>query len=518
MRRLTILLAAAGALMLVSATTASAAPGDLHVKVKGEADGKVITDPAAAGEGEEIPNPTPLISCEWAWEEEKQSGACDAKAELSEPGGPYVAALEAVPPLGSEIEKWVMEGTTGKAPTYCEEGSLKCRVYSFGGELKVRAVFKKAPAAVYIKTDGAGSGKVVGTAEPGPGIPPVNCNWNGETEEQTGVCITAPSEPFPGFSAVSVTHEAVPGSEFAGWEVIDGIAPEESCATFNEECIVFLGAGNIIVRATFESEEEPPVEEPNLAVNVEEGEGTVVSSPVGISCGSECEAAFEEGEKVTLTASPAPGYLFKSWKKCDSGGVNGRQCTVTATSSLKEVGAKFIKVWSLEGSKTGGLGILNTSPGGVNCGYACSSSTALYKQGALTVKNKAAKHYHFVEYAGGTGSTASCNGETTCSVTITEDSSIEEVYAPDAQNTLTLAKEGGGQGFVKTKPTNINCGYTCTAAEASFYASEEAAVTVTLGKGTSSVTWVSGAGTCTGNATSCSVPMSASHSLVAKFN
>ena len=85
-------------------------------------------------------------------------------------------------------------------------------------------------------------------------------------------------------------------------------------------------------------------------------------------------------------------------------------------------------------------------------------------------------------------------------------------------NTLTLTKEGGGQGFIKTKPTNINCGYTCTAAKAEFFAAETPEVSVVLNKGTTSVTWTTGAGTCTGNALTCSVPMSSSHSLVAKFD
>jgi streptogramin lyase len=262
---------------------------------------------------------------------------------------------------------------------------------------------------------------------------------------------------------------------------------------------------------------------PNLALAIEEGSGTVVSNPAGLECtGSApktCEKELPEG-KVVLTASPAPGYLVKSWKGCDVGGVNGRQCTVTATGSLKTVGVKFYKVFSLQGSKSGGLGIMGTAPGGINCGYACTSSTALFKEGALTVKAKPAKHFHFVEFTGGTGSATSCNGVTLESCTIASfnsNSAIEEVYAEDAKNTLTLTKEGGGQGFVKTKPTNINCGLTCTAAEAEFFASETPEVTVTLGKGTSKVTWVSGAGTCTGNALVCTVPMSASHSLVAKF-
>lgn len=319
---------------------------------------------------------------------------------------------------------------------------------------------------------------------------------------------------------------AVPaaGSTFVKWtvqagNVYEGCATTIACWLYEEP----VGAeGHAEVTAEFEAE---PV--PNVKLNIEEGEGTVVSNPAGLSCSgaapTSCEAALAEGS-VTLTASPAPGYLFKSWKKCDTGGVNGRQCTIAAGASLKEVGAKFVKVFSLEGSKSGGLGIMGTTPGGINCGYACSSSTALYKEGGLTVKAKPAKHFHFVEFTGGTGAASSCTGvtELTCTIaSFNSNSAIEEVYAEDAKNALTLAKTGGGQGSVKTKPANLNCGYTCTAAAAEFYASETALVLVKLNKGTSSIEWSTGAGTCTGKVetleSSCEVPMSAAHELVAKF-
>jgi len=264
--------------------------------------------------------------------------------------------------------------------------------------------------------------------------------------------------------------------------------------------------------------------EPNLILNIEGGSGTIISNPAGLECtGSApktCEASLPSG-KVTLTASPAPGFLLKSWKKCEV--VNGRQCTVTVdeTEPPTVVGITFIPAFELKGSKSGGLGIMGTAPGGINCGYACTSSTALYKEGALTVKAKPAKHFHFVKFQNGTGSAASCNGVTAleCVIgTFNSNSALEEVYAEDAKNTLTLTKEGGGQGFVKTKPTNINCGYTCTAAKAEFYASETAVeVTVALNKGTTKVNWTTGSGTCTGNALTCTVNMSASHTLVAKF-
>jgi hypothetical protein len=42
------------------------------------------------------------------------------------------------------------------------------------------------------------------------------------------------------------------------------------------------------------------------------GEGTVVSSPAGISCGSTCSAQFPDGTFVTLDPIPADGFFFGS--------------------------------------------------------------------------------------------------------------------------------------------------------------------------------------------------------------
>jgi hypothetical protein len=419
---------------------------------------------------------------------------------------------------------------------------------ALGALLLIPAAQALAAPTIEVSIEGTGNGEVssVGGAflsGEGEGTPSIECAY--ETPgPATGVCENT-MELFGSAYEEMLHAVAAPGSEYIGMEVkgLVGADTQNYCESWEEvgsyeEWVEFNGGpgcfitvvkahetAHIEVTATFECEVPGTCETPKgppLTLNIEEGSGSVVSNPAGLECTGEapksCKTeAIAEGS-VTLTASPAPGYLFKGWKSCDTGGVNGRQCTINLNTA-KTVGAKFVKVFSLEGSKSGGPGIMSTSPGGINCGYACSSSTALYKEGSLTVKAKAAKHFHLVEFTNGTGSAASCNGveAESCTFTITANSAVEELYAEDAKSTLSLSKEGGGQGFVKTSPTNINCGYTCTEAVASFYASESAAVTVTLGKGTSSVTWVSGAGTCTGNALTCSVPMSSSHSLVAKF-
>ena len=397
-------------------------------------------------------------------------------------------------------------------------------------------VAQAAAATVKVNVAGTGSGEVVSLPYES-GTPEIECSG----PPKAGSC-TATAEEF-------ISLGAVPdgGSTFTGWTITKGeavaycdssaeeIEAAELFATENGgkftgmtgECFIFEVGGEIEVTATFAGGAPN-----NLKLNVEEGEGTVVSNPAGLECtkamGGSCEASVTEGD-VTLTASPAPGYAFKSWKGCDSTtvkpgftGVNGRQCKIVAGATLKTIGVKFYKVWNLKMSKSNPNGIASTSPGGVNCGYGCLSSAADYKPGSVILKAKPAKNFHFVKFQNGTGSASSCNGETTetCTFTIGADSTIEEVYAENAKKTLTLTKKGGGQGFIKTKPTNINCGYTCVSAAAEFFASETAVpVTVILNKGTTSVTWsgATGGTTCTGNALSCTVDMSTNQTLTAEF-
>jgi len=388
-----------------------------------------------------------------------------------------------------------------------------------------------AHGTVTVHIEGTGSGELssVGGLEGSgfyEGSPPIECDY-ASPGPASGTCTTelVEEEIQPGVEGLQVNALVAPGSKLLAWQGDTsgcGMGTPPACLfvafgespAFEVTAVICL-EGQVFSGGTCHA----PIY--NLKLNFEEGEGTVVSNPAGLECTGaapeSCEAEVSEGT-YTLTASPAPGYAFKSWKGCDSGGVNGRQCTVTVGSSLKQVGAKFYKVFSLGVKKSGGMGILSTSPGGINCGYACTAANASYKAGsALTVKAKPAKHFHFVEFTGGEGAAGSCNGVTTPECTIaslSSNSDLTEVYAEDAKHTLTLQKSDRGQGSVKTKPTNINCGLTCNSEESEFFASESAEVTVTLGKGTTQATWISGAGSCTGHALTCTIPMSENHLVV----
>ncbi len=261
------------------------------------------------------------------------------------------------------------------------------------------------------------------------------------------------------------------------------------------------------------------VEGPELTIVPEgTGTGTVVSSPAGIECGGTCSAKFAENTQVTLTASPDSESLFVSWKGCESGGAQGRQCKVTMDAA-KTVKAKFEPANDVTVEKAGdGTGSIS----GVTCGNTCTEATAAFLA-SKTVTLKAKPYVKNSEFVGWSASPASCTlpegpkGPCTLSG-LTEDQTVEAEFAELDRETLTVAKSGNGQGTVKSSPAGINCSYTCSSNSAYFYKGTTVTLTATVqaGKGSTLGNW---GGACSGTAaTPCVVTMSEAKEVTVGFN
>ena len=77
---------------------------------------------------------------------------------------------------------------------------------------------------------------------------------------------------------------------------------------------------------------------PAVTVSVT-GNGTVTSSPAGISCPNVCAAIFSTGSAITLTATPNPGSTFGSWTGCDT--ESGPTCNINSLTGNRAVTATF---------------------------------------------------------------------------------------------------------------------------------------------------------------------------------
>jgi len=504
-RRLTILLASAAALLLLPAAGAFAnGPGVVTVIVEGTGSGEVSSEGGLGFLGEEYEGfwaGEPPIQCHLPSEEGE---VCETEVpeEEFEPGFGIIG-LEAIPAAGTEFIEWefeeggpYFEGTCGASKTCAAIGEGEGS--NLESNITVIAYFEEGEGTpsypLSVKKTGTGAGTV--TSEPAG----INCGAGCSTEFEEG-------------TEVTLTAGTTGGNELTGWIGCDSEPAED-------ECVVTMSEAREVT-ANFDKEAAP--EQP-LTLNINQGEGTVISDPAGIECigaaVETCEAEFEEGAEVTLTASPAAGYRFENWQNC-AGGLNGRQCTVTM-SEAKEVGVKFRETYDLTIVKAGsGLGSIYNNKNGLTCTLRCGTVSIPFPNVSVTLTGEAPnKEFYFKEFTGGTGSAAACDGETECTLTPEEDSTVEAVFEDRPTATLSIDKAGGGTAKIWGL---LWCSENCTSTSGEFFSGEptpkEVVVNWDLAPGTSSIEWTTGAGTCTGKSEAdtgnCTVTMSAAKELVA---
>ena len=121
-----------------------------------------------------------------------------------------------------------------------------------------------------------------------------------------------------------VTLTAIPAanSTFAGWTGDADCSDGSVTMNASRSCTAKFALNTVTVHVS------------------KKGRGKIAAASAAIDCGASCTSRVATGSKVTLRATPDPGFTFTNW----SGGCSGTaDCTVTASSSTT-VTANFTSV------------------------------------------------------------------------------------------------------------------------------------------------------------------------------
>jgi hypothetical protein len=268
-------------------------------------------------------------------------------------------------------------------------------------------------SSVHVTLAGAGSGAV--DSDPSGIACPGDC-----------------SEELAAGAAITLTATAAADSEFAGWS--GGCSGDAPC--------VIEADGRVDVVATF-TKKSLGLEVTKLG----DGAGTVTSAPAGIDCGLTCDASFDAGAVVTLTAAASPGSIFTGW----SGGCSGlaATCQVTIAAATTVEATFTLEQHALTVTKGGsGAGTVTSSPAGVACGVTCSPTFAHDTSVTLTAAAAAGS-----TFAGWTGS--GCAGTGSCTVTM---SAARAVTATFNSSNLTCSSVSNAASCTNAVISEINLG------------------------------------------------------------
>src|SRR4249919_562063 len=378
-RRLTILLATLGALLLVPAVASAAV--DSHIVIEGSGSGTVV------GQGELQGNPP--INCTYV-SPGPQTGVCDTEHGESE-GFPGLLVKEEAAP-GSVFAGWTLEGEEA-FPVSCEEPLFEtCGFFLFGGEATVKAVFEPAfPLTV----EKAGEGTVV--SSPGG----INCGATCSNEFKVGSTVTLTASPASGYAF----------SKWKGCTVATGL-----------KCEVTMSAAKTVL-ATFV---------PTNTLTVEKaGSGYGTAKATGISCDESCStasSAIQSGKVVKVTTAPAKGSeaAVLEGGTGSASGCSGTTCefTIEANSSVK---VKFVPKptstltlnltgpGAYKGKVTGkSLLVKGLLKSAFNCGVGCTSTKeSFFASDEVELTATAPTGYSFGGWTVSGGSAGPCTGKTT---------------------------------------------------------------------------------------------------------
>jgi hypothetical protein len=310
--------------------------------------------------GKVTSSPHPWIDCH---------PTCTATIPVQEIGlESAVVSLTATPHPGAHFVRW--EGCD-------DQGGANCQVNVAEGHAKtVTAVFGGSPAATNpLAVSRTAGGKV--------------------TSEPAGIdCGSTCTASFPRNQNVKLIATPDPGGRFSGWA-------GQWCGGTNLECVVTMDRAKTV--AAYFGNSPPPSEVPLIVSK--SGTGTIASNPPGIACEPVCSASFTVGSTVTLTASPASGWIFGGW----GGDCGGTGACVLPIDGPKAITATFREqppVMHALAVVREGQGTISSDPAGLDCGATCSRPFLAGSN--VTLRATPAPGWRFVGWRGacsGTGPT-----------------------------------------------------------------------------------------------------------------
>ena len=408
MRRLTILLAAVGALLVVPAAHAATGVEPLKVKLTGTGSGKAFISPEiSAYKGD----PTKQINCTYA-SPGPQSGTCETL--MSDEGAGweqvYVAA-EAGPE--SKFVGWTVKNTEFEAcsPT---------------GAFPACAPFVEPPGT------GSGEAEIIVTFEHVDSGPRFRVSKLGEgtvVSNPAGIYCPPTCEAQFGSEAVTLTASPAADWAFHGWSGCD--------ISVGLKCTLTVGSLRTVM-ATFVSTPLLTVEKAGT------GYGKVITT--GISCDESCSkstAGIKTGTPVTVKAVAARGSEFAGF---EGGTGNASSCSATCAFTISEkssVKVKFSPIptktltvnvtgpgaykGKVSGKGTAVKGAYSTT---LSCGAGCTSAVDTFFATRTTeLVATAATGYSFKGWTVEGGTAGTCTGTTTpCALLTDADKTVKAEF------------------------------------------------------------------------------------------
>lgn len=285
-----------------------------------------------------------------------------------------------------------------------------------------------------------------------------------------GETVTLTVSAQSGLRIVAGTLTATYGSDTA---TITGSGPYE----------FVMPAANVVITATFES-----IPAGNFTLNLSVGAGGTVSAGSGAislctSSSGTCSGSYTSASSVTLTATPASGYVISSWGGVCSGSTN--TCTVYMDND-KNASITFIATYTITLTPTTSGGSVGSSPSGISsCSTANVACVATYNSGTtVTLTSTPNANYVINSWTG------NCSGSSsTCTLTMNGNKTAGISYSATYTVTIGTLTNGGSSSIsVATSPSVSGATITLTVSAEAGKQLKSGTLTASYGATTAAIT------------------------------